>query len=306
MRRPFRFAIIRARMEIQDKSSERKRAKKRGNRHGNIYKKGRLYYVRWMVDGQTFKRSLHTANRREAEAEADRVLAAFQTRDRAEVLTNLTARLGDAKEEIRRIEDARPALRLADMFEAFRANPNRPQSGARTLEGYRAQAGRFVAWIAAYYPDAVEVRHVTGEMAAQFLDELARSNSPNTYNKYASLLRLIWRTIGTAARCDGNPWEGVRRKEQPHTNGRRALTVEELRRVCSPLTGETIDAETADAPTDTREGVYEREDGGGCEDVPPDGESRLQAFKAAFSALQGRERAAAVRWVRSQTAKRLK
>ena len=212
--------------------------KKRGNRNGCIFRKGRTYYLRWMVDGVTLKRSLRTGDRREADAEAERILAAYRAKDRAEVLANVTARLDGAKAELARIEAANPALRLADMFAAFRANPNRPQGGARTLGGYEAQAARFVAWMAAHYPAAVEMRHVTRPMAAAFLADLATTFSANTYNKYVSLLRLVWRTVGRAARCASNPWEGVRRKVLPKTNGRRALTVDELRRVCAPLAGE--------------------------------------------------------------------
>ena len=238
--RTARGALYHSRHEETDGNGGRgmSAVRKRGNRNGCIFRKGRTYYLRWMVDGVTLKRSLHTGDRREAEAEAERILAAYRARDRAEVLANVTARLDGAKAELAQIEATNPALRLADVFAAYRVNPNRPQSGEATLSRYEAQTARLVSWMAAHYPAAVEVRHVTRPMAAAFLADVARAFSANTYNKYASLLRLIWRTVGRAARCTSNPWEGVRRKVQPKTNGRRALTVEELRRVCAPLAGE--------------------------------------------------------------------
>ena len=44
--------------------------------------------------------------------------------------------------------------------------------------------------------------------------------------------------MGETARCTVNPWDGIARKMQSDGNGRRALTIEELTRVCSTLTGE--------------------------------------------------------------------
>ena len=60
----------------------------------------------------------------------------------------------------------------------------------------------------------------------------------------------------------------------------------------------TVDAETADA----REGTYKRTERGEGEDVPTDGETRIRAFKAAFSALRCEERGEALRWARSMLA----
>ena len=143
------------------------------------------------------------------------------------------------KAEIQRFEDSRPALALADMFDAFEDSPNRPQkSGRETMRQYEMQIGRFVAWVSKHYPEATEMRQVSKEVATEFLSYIGKTLSPNTYNKYAALLRAVWRTLGETARCKGNPWEGVRRKTQSEENGRRPLTTEELVRVCQPLTGE--------------------------------------------------------------------
>ena len=111
-------------------------------------------------------------------------------------------------------------------------------SGAATLAHYEGEVERFVDWMAVHYPEAKEMRQVSRDVAAAFLADFGAKVSPNTYNKYVSLLRLVWRTIGEEAKCGLNPWDGVRRKVQPKTNGRRALTVDELAKVTADLTGE--------------------------------------------------------------------
>lgn len=137
------------------------------------------------------------------------------------------------------VDEIAPAISLDGMFDAFVASPERPQRCSDdTLERYGGKVCAFVEWMRTHYPDAGEMRQVTDAMARKYLAELGAKVSGNTYNKTLSGLKLVWKTIGRDARCGGNPWEGVRRKYQTKDNGRRALTVEELARVCGSLRGE--------------------------------------------------------------------
>lgn len=149
------------------------------------------------------------------------------------------SKLADLRGEAARIVDAMPAMKLADVFEAFAASPSRPKrSGQATMHRYEGQVARLVRWMAERHPEAVEVRQVSREIAAEFLADIGADLSGNSYNKYVSLFKLIWRVVGSEARCAINPWQDVTREHQPKCNGRRALTVEELTRVCGGLTGE--------------------------------------------------------------------
>ena len=149
------------------------------------------------------------------------------------------SKLADLRGEAARIVDAMPAMRLADVFEAFAVSPSRPKrSGQATMHRYEGQVARLVRWMAERHPEAVEVRQVSREIAAEFLADIGAELSGNSYNKYVSLFKLIWRVVGSEARCAVNPWQDVTREHQPKCNGRRALTVEELARVCGGLTGE--------------------------------------------------------------------
>lgn len=217
--------------------------RRRANNTGTLEKRGRKWLARFYIDtpqGKRIRKSqIIDAGGIDEAREKLRELTegnSLITREK-EIRRNLDA-LDGVRAELQRIEDARPAIRLADMFDAFRRSPGRPQSGAATLGHYAGEIERFVGWMSANYPEAKEVRQVSRDIANAFLSDLAAKVSANTYNKYASLLRLVWRTIGEEARCTVNPWDGVRRKVQPKTNGRRALTIEELSKVTAGLTGE--------------------------------------------------------------------
>lgn len=196
--------------------------------------------VEYEIGRDSAGRPIPVANARDARRELARRLeksGALITRENE--IRRYESKLENLKGEAVRIVDAMPAMRLADAFEAFAASPLRPKrSGAATMSRYEGQTARLVRWMAERHPEVVEVRQVSREIAAEFLSDIDAGLSGNSYNKYVSLFRLIWRVIGSDARCVGNPWGDVARAHQPKCNGRRALTVEELARVCGGLTGE--------------------------------------------------------------------
>jgi integrase len=217
--------------------------RRRANNTGTIEKRGNKWLARWYVytpGGERLRRSkvLTASSVEEARKELRELTDGNALITREKEIQKGLVELEGVRAELQRIEDERPALTISRMFEAYRRHPNRPQCGAATLTRYEQEADIFAKWMSDNYPEAKEVRQVSREVAAAFLDSLSKRVSANTYNKYTSLLRLIWRTIGDEARCLVNPWDGVKRKGQPKTNGRRALTIEELAKVTADLTGE--------------------------------------------------------------------
>ena len=218
--------------------------RRRANNAGTLELHHGKWRARWVVftpQGKQIRRTkvLDAATRADARKALDALTGESGLMSAQNDLRRIKERIEGVRAELQRVEDAKPALALDDMFEAFERSPSRPQkSGRETMHQYELQVGRFVEWMAAHYPEAREMRQVSKEVAADFLSDLGKQVSPNTYNKYVALLRAIWRTMGEKARCTVNPWDGIARKMQSDGNGRRALTIEELTRVCSTLTGE--------------------------------------------------------------------
>ncbi len=117
-------------------------------------------------------------------------------------------------------------------FASFRAC-----SGDGTIGHYAGQWQRFAKWMAEHHADSPALRSVTPEIAAAYTVDLAGACSSSTFNKHVALLTLVFRVLAKPAMMTSNPFAEVRRKRAVQ-HGRRELTIEELRRVCTEATGE--------------------------------------------------------------------
>lgn len=218
------------------------KAKGRANGCGTLEKRKGIYLARWVVDGKRFAKSTGTGDRREAEKVLAELTAPTKTANEKERLENMAARLSGIDAEIKRFEDQKPALALADGFDAYRAFIASPDAKRktrdRTLDGYESQYGRLVRWIEAKHPQATEFRQVSEDMARAFLTDLQAKVSANSYNKHLTLFKRMWKVLGKAARTDGaNPWAAFGNHEEDKAI-RRELTTEELTAIGQQVEGE--------------------------------------------------------------------
>ena len=206
---------------------------------GTLILRGGKWFARWIYDGKQYQRTTGTANRKEAEKRLAEFTADFQRDGEAATLARQTARLGGIREEQRQAEDARPALALADAWDAYEGSMERGEVSAFTLGVYRSRFGAFVEWMRRHFPAVAEVRAVTDEHAAAFMRELSATKSGKTFNDYRAILIQVWRILAhdKRARLAGNPWQGIKPREKD-TFTRRELTVEELAGVIASVSGE--------------------------------------------------------------------
>ena len=209
----------------------------RPNGGGTLERRGKVWLARWVVNGKRFTQSTGTGDRREAEKILAEIVKPFAAKSDAERLENLAVKIEGRKAEIRRYEDSKPALALADGFEAYRRSRERPDTGAATLDMYESQYNRLVRWVADNAPDAKEMRNFTRATADAFADYIAGELSANSFNKYITLFRRMWDVLADEGRITENPWKKIRHKTLA-THTRRELTIEELARVCGAVDGE--------------------------------------------------------------------
>ena len=207
---------------------------------GTIELHGRTYRARWMVDGKYYTRSTGTADREEAEAKLAEFLEPFKLKDEKDTLAVLAKKVEGINAELREIEEAKPALTLAQGFNAYRNAANRPDSGARTLADYEGYYEGLVSWMKANRPDCVEMRKLTKSDAEAFAADFKRNHSAGTFNKRITFYACMWRTLAdnADARLECNPWEKITKLRGGDTFTRRELTIDELRRVCDGAKGE--------------------------------------------------------------------
>ena len=220
----------------------------KGDRHGTLQRGASgIWLARWYADGKRFARSTGTRDKREAERKLEDFVSPYMLKSKRDRLDVIAARIKGIDGEIERIQNERPALRLADAFEAYRASAARSDAGERTLSGYEAYLSAFVRWMALYKPEAVEMRDVTAADAAAYATHFTAGHSAGTFNKHITFLRCLWATIEKEdaekedterqARLSCNPWANIAlRKHIVHS--RRELTLAELCRVCEEVKGE--------------------------------------------------------------------
>jgi len=207
---------------------------------------GKTWYLDYTHDGDRRKMKLANpdgtavTNRAQAE-EARRVaLAPFMFRDEA-------TRRASALSSLLSAEDAAAAAEL----EAARLNNRRRLDEAWTLSPYetteagnteralavdavksiKAQWMRFVAWAAGL--GLVYLQDVSADHAAQWRRGLLATMSPNSANKALLYCKVMFRRSGVTP----NPFDGLKRFADKPT-GRRELTFDELKLVCSSASGE--------------------------------------------------------------------
>ena len=203
----------------------------------NLIKRGNVWYVNRMVNGERIIQSTGKTKLTDAYEERKRILNSTYLRDEKERAEAVLARVATLDQRLDKIADERPALPVDAAWAAYRNAPNRPDSGPRTLEGYESQFIRFTKWLGKKHPEVTELRGVTEEIVFEFAGEIGRKLTPNSYNKYLVLLRRIWKVLYKAAALKSNPWTELENKLLA-THSRRELTLEELSKVCAAVTGE--------------------------------------------------------------------
>jgi integrase len=215
------------------------------HRTGYLFKRNGAFYVQWNVNGKRFTKALRDdqgnaiSTRREAEEAQTKFMATFAVADEASALESIVAKLDGRKAELARLEDEQnPPLGIAGAWMDYIAAPNRPDSGESTLRQYEFQYAAFARWMQEKYPHIVTLRDVTQPIAEEYAASLNHGKfTPSTYNKHLNLLTLVFRVLKNKARLTGNPWEDIQRKRIT-AQGRRELTIDELRNVCQSATGE--------------------------------------------------------------------
>src|SRR5215470_3379218 len=129
------------------------------HRTGHLFRRGKNFYIRWVIEGKVFSKALRNSNgraittKREAEEARTKAMAVFTVADEAAALESVAAKLEGRKAELVRLQNEHnPPLTLAQAWSDFLSSPSRPDSSGITLQVYGYQFGRFVEWITKRYP----------------------------------------------------------------------------------------------------------------------------------------------------------
>lgn len=191
----------------------------------NLYKRGRVWWVKYQVDGKVYRRSTGTGKYQEAAAwvAAIKTSARMTSFDEAvEVLKMLYAepRAGEV------------AIGEAwDRYEKLARAVGKLQVREKTVVDRRNHVRRFVEWLGREAATIKTVEGVTGAIAAKYAEHLARAGlSTKTRGNTIGNLSVVWAMLEKVSPKIRNPWERLAPADTDHKR-LQAFTAEEERRV---------------------------------------------------------------------------
>lgn len=208
-----------------------KRRRKKGT--GTLFKRGTIWYARWVWKG--VEKTISTGE--EVKSRAEEVLMKltqpFRLANEEAMLNELARQVsgvqGRFKEAIEEIE--MPVL--GRLEEIYRASPKRIDSSERQ---YDTLYKRVIKRLVSFLGEGFKIVNVGEEEATSFAQSLT-DVSPNTFNKFMMGLAEVWRAVGASVGVSVNPWEGMKRKRLD-TVQRRNLTDGEVDRIIDLAEGE--------------------------------------------------------------------
>ncbi len=211
-------------------------------RKGYLFRRGKkgTWQVQIVVDGETITKSTGTTSKREAKKFRDEFIRPYALGDMRDTLANIKGRLTATETELANAEAERssPPLSVAHAWEAYERAGNRREIGAMTMKNYVSYWEAFSGWITSKHPKVTAVRDVTFSICEDYWQHLiGQKLTGRTCNAHRAFLRSFWNVLSDKANLSSNPWAKIAKRDE-HPQGRRPLTVEELRSVCRTASGE--------------------------------------------------------------------
>ncbi|MCK4982234.1 MAG: tyrosine-type recombinase/integrase [Victivallaceae bacterium] len=172
---------------------------------GYIFKRGKIFYLQYDVNGKRFVQSLKTKIEKEAQDKAKEILEPALAADTKEkVMFNVAS----ARKLL-----ARKSIKLSKAWELFLETSTRPDSGPATLKSYKSFFLRFQKWLAKNYPIIQDLGKITEEIAIEYADSVwAQGVSGTTFNNHMQAVKLIFKHLQKKAGLDENPFHSIGRK----------------------------------------------------------------------------------------------
>ncbi len=190
---------------------------------GHLFKRGRVYYIQYTVNGKRIVQSLKTT---------DKTVAQKLANEKAALTSEVTNReltvlkIAEAKNIV-----SNNRIKVDEIWEKFLNEPSRPDSSANTLKSYKSAVNLFSEWLTKHHPSARYIAQVTDATGADFANFLWQEHkvSERTYNAYIKALFLIFRVLNKDIR---NPFakENISRKNE-NQQGRYKFTEQEIDKV---------------------------------------------------------------------------
>lgn len=202
---------------------------------------GDVWYLRAQVQGITVKQTLRTSSLPIARVRRDTILKAMRaSADEKALLIQVQRQLaGIAAEEDAEARRQDKGPLLADAFTRWERDPSRKDCKRRQVDNHRYNWGAFMDWMRKKHPELQYCRQLSPEVGREWAAELYASlRSTNTFNKYVSTVRYVFRVLAAYDGRITNPMAGIGKKTEADCVGKEPFTPDELHRIFTCLDDE--------------------------------------------------------------------
>ncbi|MCK4981725.1 MAG: tyrosine-type recombinase/integrase [Victivallaceae bacterium] len=176
---------------------------------GTVFKRGKYYYLQYMINGAVKKLSLKCTGRREAEQKALELLPALEAKTKEQIALHVAEARSLTK---------RSSLKLENVWKLYLKSPARPDSSEGTLGNYKRNWVLFTSWLMAIRPDINLFADISAEIAHDYADFLwtgkKKKIAATTFNYHIHSLTLITKVLKDKAGIDSNPWGTITHKTE--------------------------------------------------------------------------------------------
>jgi len=194
---------------------------------GSVFKRGRTFYLQYMLNGKYKKVSLQCTDKKTADKKAKEILFPLQAANTKE---KIAIHIAEARNIIKKGKAS-----LENAWALYLKNPGRPDSSSGTLKNYEGQWYRFKNWLSKTHPNISTLSEIDDDIALEYADDLWSSGiSAKTYNNHIKALMLIFRILSSVADLDRNPWLCISRKIETKQS-RKEFTEEDVLKILDSL-----------------------------------------------------------------------
>jgi len=202
---------------------------------GSLFRRAKVFWCKFKYQGHEYRFSLKTAKAGHAEHELDRQM----TLRKATILDGTFAEKYGSQNAPITAPVVTGKLPISKIWQYYLGSMKRPDSGQSTLRQYQFQVGKFVTWLKDQRPQVQYLSQVDQKVTEDFAKYLRTWTAAGTFNKYITILGLVFRTLSKDAGITENPWiEITKLKNRP--NNRRDFTEVELTSIFTKAEGDIL------------------------------------------------------------------
>ena len=211
---------------------------------GRLYRRNKIYWLEYFVDGKRFQQSLKTTDAAEAERKRQRIVGPYHAREELDRRRAAAHAVEDAAQDVTTARKAaRGRLLLVDVWAKYPYKQTTAKKGRRktvrelsptTQKDYEQQWEKLIEFMAEGHPSLEHMEDVTPEIADEYSRYLREEEglSNNRHNKLVQTAGVMFRLAGRP-----DPFDEVQRYEVEY-HSRTNLERDELKTVCQAAEGE--------------------------------------------------------------------